>query len=161
MLGFVDCRDITVRGIRFGHILEEAECSANVLWLNNCFDFTLEDLDLYGCGTYAYEAYNSGVIVMKNCVVHDCTYGCVSAIDCHGLTFEDTVFRDCNGYTMLETRNANASFVRCKFYRLTTSFLMDDYEYGYLYFKDCLYDKEILTQLENHPQLMEHVSVMP
>ena len=56
VLHFRNCQNFRLAHLRVGHSLQAGRCSGAVLKLDLVQDARLENLDLYGCGTYGYEA---------------------------------------------------------------------------------------------------------
>ena len=154
VLEIESCSGLTLENLVLGHILEEGDCGGNVLGFYECNNITLRSMDLYGCGAYGVFAMNSTGIAVYDSVIHDCSYGCVSAIESYGLNFYDSVFRDCRQYTMIDLMDGSAFFERCKFYRLEGAFINESENYFFdAGFIECLFDEEVLKQLQEHPQL--------
>ena len=91
---FLNCQQIRLAHLRFGHIQQEGHCTGAVLNLEQVKDASLDHLDLYGCGTYGYEARRCKNILLRDSVIRGCTYGLVSATECQNLKIVRTTFKD-------------------------------------------------------------------
>lgn len=85
------CKNITFKNLTLGHT-EEGYCTGGVIGVSGCEDITIEDCDLYGCGTYGIEASNSMGIEMKRSIIRDCSYGIMELRDCKFVNFEKCDF---------------------------------------------------------------------
>ena len=56
---FYNCDHVSLTGLTIGHT-EEGVCSGDVIELEDCYDTSIEDCDLYGCGAYALRATGCG-----------------------------------------------------------------------------------------------------
>lgn len=65
-----------------------------MLKLDSVTHMTMDHMDLYGCGTYGYEARFCSSILLRDSVIRECSYGLVSATDCQNLKFLRTTFKD-------------------------------------------------------------------
>ena len=69
------CTGVTLKNLTLGHV-QTAECSGDVIRIENSAQTVLENMDLFGCGVYAIrmEGNNNGLSV-KNSVLRDCSSG--------------------------------------------------------------------------------------
>lgn len=114
VLSFENCYGVSLANMTLGHT-EGADCSGSVLSFDNAADITLTNLDLYGCGTFGVDAFESGALTMRGCRVHHCLYGPAEIFNSWGeLCFEDCVFTDSTGgFNFIEC--TMPSFRRCVF----------------------------------------------
>ncbi len=94
VLAFQNCTNLTIANVSVGHIVEKGTCSGAVLEFTECKNVDIYNSDLYGCGTYGYEARNCDTINVYDSVIRECTYGLISAYDCTNLRFLRTTFKD-------------------------------------------------------------------
>lgn len=94
VLKFRNCWNLRLSHLQMGHAVAKGYCSGAVLYMDEVQDMSLEKVDLYGCGTYGYEARHSRNITVRDSVIRECTYGLVSAVACKDLKFQRTVFKD-------------------------------------------------------------------
>lgn len=98
-------KDLTIRGLDTETITAEIVTEfpyTPVLKFVNCRNLkldsvthmTMDHMDLYGCGTYGYEARFCSSILLRDSVIRECSYGLVSATDCQNLKFLRTTFKD-------------------------------------------------------------------
>ncbi|MBR2950721.1 MAG: right-handed parallel beta-helix repeat-containing protein [Lachnospiraceae bacterium] len=115
VLYFNDCSDIVIENITFGHTIEQGNCEGAVLAFDYCQEISLEDLDLYGCGTYGVTAEHTVGIALKDCVIRECSYGIVDMRLCSDAVFENCTFRDNGGFDMLSLSGSFIRFEGCSF----------------------------------------------
>lgn len=94
VLKFINCRNLKLSHLRIGHKLKKGFCDGAVLKLDSVTHMTMDHMDLYGCGTYGYEARFCSSILLRDSVIRECSYGLVSAADCQNLKFLRTTFKD-------------------------------------------------------------------
>ncbi len=114
VLYFNDCSDIVIENITFGHTIEQGNCQGAVLAFDYCRKISLNSLDLYGCGTYGVTADHTVGIVLKDCIIRECSYGIVDLL-CSDTIFEGCTFRDNGGFDMLSLSGSFAHFEGCSF----------------------------------------------
>ena len=114
VLRFENCSGVTLEKMTLGHDVEPGSCNGAVIEVNECEDFELRELDLYGCGTYGVENMDSRNIALRDSVIHDCSYGILS---CYYGTMEvtDCELRDCWSYTSLDVYDSTMNFTGCAF----------------------------------------------
>ena len=114
VLGFESCTELALANLTLGHT-EGGFCSGSVVSLANSGDAVLTNLDLYGCGTFGVDSFESGALVMRGCTVHDCSEGPIYRYGGWGENrFGDGVFVDsAGGFQFWE--HPDAFFERCVF----------------------------------------------
>ena len=115
VLYFNNCSDIAIENITFGHTIEQGSCEGAVLAFDYCKKISLDSLDLYGCGTYGVTADHTVGITLKNCIIHECSYGIIDLRLCSDAVFEHCAFRDNRGFDMLNLSGSFAHFEGCSF----------------------------------------------
>ena len=150
VLNFSNCANITLEGITMGHTPEKGTCAGSVLNLSDCTAVFLNDMDLYGCGAYGISAYSCYGLTMDGSVIRDCTYGCVNIVNSFGVSFTNDVFRDCEGFYMLEFHYSSSDFRECAFENLGGEFLHVD-DNSHVSFTGCDMDDGTRAFLESHP----------
>lgn len=109
------CSNIRFQNLVMGHT-EEGTCSGAVIGAHYCYDTSIFNCDLYGCGTYGIEAMNCSVINMVSSLIRDCSDGIMWLIDCNNATFINCDFFDnAGGLTTYHT--TNVWFNNCRFFR--------------------------------------------
>ncbi len=114
VLYFTDCSDLIIENITFGHTIEQGNCQGAVLEFDDCQKVNLNNLDLYGCGTYGVVAVHTEDITLTNCIIRDCSYGIVDLL-CSDAVFADCTFKDNEGFDMLCLSDSFANFQGCSF----------------------------------------------
>lgn len=114
VLYFNDCSDIVIENITFGHTIEQGNCQGAVLAFDYCRKISLDNLDLYGCGTYGVTADHTVGIALKDCIIRECSYGIVDLL-CSDTVFEGCTFRDNGGFDMLSLNGSFVHFEGCSF----------------------------------------------
>ncbi len=103
VLSLTGCRNVTLESMSLGHTVEPQVCDGVVLALRNTAEVTLQDLDLYGCGTVGVMTYDSRDLNIQNCVIHDCSYQGVSLSRCQNVTVQNCAFRSLGKAEPLDT----------------------------------------------------------
>ena len=114
VLAFELCTELALANLTLGHT-EGGPCAGSVIYLDNVGDATLTNLDLYGCGSYAVYAFNSGSLNVRGCTLRDCSGGPASCYNGWGeIRFEDCIFTgSAGGFDFIES--PEAWFLRCVF----------------------------------------------
>lgn len=90
-LTFADGDGIHLENLSFGH-RPAAVCMGGVLRFDRCGDVTVDDCDLFGCGTVGVTAKECVDLTVTNSVIRDCTSGLFSASGCKRLRVVDCRF---------------------------------------------------------------------
>ncbi|MCQ2561596.1 MAG: right-handed parallel beta-helix repeat-containing protein [Clostridia bacterium] len=144
VIAFRNCNSIILKDIIAGHT-QGGSCSGDVIAVIDSYAVDMYNCDLYGCGAYGIYADNASNVVLTDCVIHDCSYGCVEAYDSY-LNFYGCVFRDCKEYTMFDIMNTDAYFENCSFKNLQGEMLYMTTS-SYVNFKGCTFDANALNGL--------------
>ena len=137
VLNFSDCSDIAIENITFGHTIEQGHCEGAVLAFDSCKNIRLDTLDLYGCGTYGVAASDTADLVLKNCMIHDCSYGIIDLSSCGNAALEGCTLKNNDGFDMLSLWGSFVDFENCTFTgNQGSSFLPSDSESG-AHFASC------------------------
>ncbi len=116
VLNFTNCKNLTLANISVGHSVEKGTCSGAVLGFKDSSYVDIKNADLYGCGTYGYEAHRSDNINVYDSVIRECTYGLVSAYECTNLRFLRTTFKDTKtNLSLFWMRNSQLDLKDCTF----------------------------------------------
>ncbi len=115
VLCFNGCSDVKIENVTFGHTIEQGNCQGAVLEFDDCRNVELDDLDLYGCGTYGVTADNTSGLALKNCIIRDCSYGIIDLTSCGDAVLEGCTLRDNGGFDMLSLNSAAVLFDGCAF----------------------------------------------
>ena len=115
VLYFNNCSDIAIENITFGHTVEQGNCQGAVLAFDYCQNINLDNLDLYGCGTYGVTADHTVGIALKDCIIRECSYGIVDLHLCSDVVFDGCSIRENRGFDMLNLSDSFARFEGCSF----------------------------------------------
>ncbi|MBR5102937.1 MAG: right-handed parallel beta-helix repeat-containing protein [Muribaculaceae bacterium] len=133
VMGFIGCSNIKLKNLTLGHT-EEGYCEGAVIELKSCYGFTVENCDLYGCGTYGIEARGSDDVAFYRSIIRDCSYGIMAMGGCENAYFEDCDFYRNREFTLLEVIDCSAKFTRCRFAQNCGKLFPKDYP---LTIEDC------------------------
>lgn len=117
--GFIDVmcfervKNLIIENIVFGHRIEKGHCDASVIHLEYCENVALNNVEMYGCGTYGIEGYNLTGLICTKCNVHDCTYGMVDLYRASDVLFDTCVFNKNKGFTMIDGTYSSIVFDNC------------------------------------------------
>ncbi|MBP3737617.1 MAG: right-handed parallel beta-helix repeat-containing protein [Muribaculaceae bacterium] len=128
VLEFIDCRDLKLENLVMGHT-QDGYCDKGVLELDRCHHVTINDCDLYGCGTEGFVIDGCLDVTVNRTTVHDCTYYTMHVVRSDQVRFNDCIFRDNREYDQLCISSSNdVVFTGCLFDNLQGPlFALDDY----------------------------------
>ena len=115
VLSFKDCNDIRLQGMTMGHTPEQGFCTGGVVYMEDCGMMFLQNLDLYGCGTYGVTARDVEYIYASGVNIHDCSYGGMELYDVGYASFNDSSIVNCREFDTITIKNTTAEFSRCTF----------------------------------------------
>ena len=148
VLTFDRCGFVTLENVVLGHEVEPGHCDGNVVdFAYSCY-YTVKDCDMYGCGAYGLGILGGYGGEIADSVIHDCTYGCMYAIDAGYVAINGTKFENCAEYTMFSATGSNLNFYDCSFKKLKGEMVYVD-EYSYVSFSECQFDKDSLESIQN------------
>lgn len=151
-LRFISCKNVKIEKLTMGHTAG-GYCMGGVVGLYGCEGISINNCDLFGCGTYGIEATLTSGLVMKNSIIRDCSYGIMllngltnsrfefcdfmrnqsgisSRDNCKGLKFSDCRFTQ-NGTQSLML--PKAVYTRCEIHNPDEEGMLD----GNPMLKDC------------------------
>ena len=109
VLGFKNCKNVTVAGFTAGHTKEKGECSGGVLEFSDCETIRVEKMRLYGCGSLGIMAFDCAGIDVIETEIYECSMGGtyiertreINFKDCniHDVPSPALGFRDCENMT--------------------------------------------------------------
>jgi len=94
VLAFSRCDNLRLSNLRIGHAPPSGYCGAGVMEVYSCDGVRILGTTLYGCGMYGLDLRSVTDFVFDRSVIEQCTDGLLGAVDCSGLTFRDSHFRD-------------------------------------------------------------------
>jgi hypothetical protein len=120
VLEFKNCAKIRLENLVLGHAPEKGSCVRGVLGLSNAREMTLENCDLYGCGTEGLTLTGVTGFVFAKGRVRDCAYGIMTLKDCRKASFADSEFTGNKRFWGVRVRHCEGvSFKRCRFAKNT------------------------------------------
>ena len=121
VLEFRNCHNISIQGVTIGHDIEPGLCEGSVIKLTNSHYVYLDDLDLYGSGTFGVEAHMGSRLLIRNTTIRECTYGIVLLEGMYHVGFYDVVCKDNTGFDLVDVPFSNfITFDRVKFVNNST-----------------------------------------
>jgi len=100
VLNFMQCTNVNMKNITAGHT-DAGYCAGGVFAFSNSTDITLDSVNMYGCGTEGLNLYNVNNMEVKNSSIYECTYAIMTVDASKNIKFEDCVFRDNEGFSMV------------------------------------------------------------
>lgn len=100
VLSFGYCEHIALKNLTMGHSIAPGYCTGGVVLFEECDDVELDNMHLYGCGTYGVVAAISSNIRVKNTEIYECSYGLIDITYSQNVAFENCVFRDTGKFDM-------------------------------------------------------------
>ena len=157
VLSFADCDKICLRGLTLGHEVEPGTCSGSVLRFQSSVNITLEEMDLYGSGTYGIEAVSSSTVTVRDTEIHDCTYGILSLVDSYAFDFSSCSFKNNSNYTLLSLDEYSmVLFTGCSFEgNEGPLFTLYEDEYPNITFEDCAFGPAEKAYVEENRKYCE------
>jgi len=83
--------DLCLRHMKF---LEEYECYGVVVRVNDSTDTKIFNCELDGCGAVGVSAWNSKMVVVRNCFVHHNTFNAFYVDSCDDVKIQSSVVED-------------------------------------------------------------------
>ena len=131
-LYFINCNNCRVENLTIGHT-EFGYCSGGVIGVKKSTGLDVLDCDLYGCGTYGFDIIGSLNLNVRNCKVHDCTYGILQLISSQNIAFTSCDFLNNREYGLIESRGSKGvSFSDCRFYANNGDSRLFDFDYPFV-----------------------------
>ena len=113
---FVNCSNIVIENLTMGHT-EGGFCSGGVIGANVASHLTVKNCDLYGCGTFGLDLWETYDFKLINSNIHDCTYGIMELHKCTLTAFEHCDFFNNREYTLIEGWGCNGvKFEDCRIF---------------------------------------------
>ncbi len=113
---FVNCSNIVIENLTMGHT-EGGFCSGGVIGANVASHLTIKNCDLYGCGTFGLDLWETYDFKLINSNIHDCTYGIMELHKCTLTAFEHCDFFNNREYTLIEGWDCNGvKFEDCRIF---------------------------------------------
>ncbi len=128
VLEFIGCNNLKLENLVMGHT-QDGYCDKGVLELDDCKHVTINDCDLFGCGTEGFVIDCCSDVTINRTTVHDCTYFTMHVSRSNQVRFNDCIFRDNRKYEQLCINSSDdIVFTGCLFDNLQGPlFALDDY----------------------------------
>lgn len=126
VLNFYNSKNIHLENLQIGHYPEEGECSGGVLSIEDSENFTIENCELFGCGTHGILCSNLERLRVSNSLITKCNESIIGLGDCTNSKFEKCEFVNNKTYMLNFSHCNNIIFNECT--------IMDNsYQYYYDY----------------------------
>lgn len=110
---FNNCEAVGVSHVTLGHT-DRGDCSGPVIELDSTTDFSTWGADLYGCGVYGIESYNSGDIYVEDSTIRDCSFGPFNLLELTGeVTFDGCTLTGSDGMGYIQPSQYFVRFQNC------------------------------------------------
>lgn len=128
VMEFIHCNNLKLENVVMGHT-QDGYCEKGVIELNGCDHVTIDDCDLFGCGTEGLIIEGCNDVTINRTTVHDCTYHTLHIIRSNQVRLNDCIFRDNKRFSQLCISGSNdIFFTGCLFDNLQGPlFALDDY----------------------------------
>ena len=114
-LNFKDCQQIEIRNLTIGHT-KGGYCQGGVIGVQGGWRVSIQNCDLYGCGTYGLDLKDTRDFSMHRSNTHDCTYGIMMLNNVKTAKFEKCDFFHNREFALVESHNSYPIFTDCRFY---------------------------------------------
>jgi hypothetical protein len=115
VLELKNCHHIAIRDLRLGHDVEKGYCRGGVIKMEGCTNIFIENVEMFGCGTYGFELYDCENVRFNGCTVTDCTYGMFDCHSCKGVVVKNTAFYQNNCLSGAAIKDSEIRFENCEF----------------------------------------------
>lgn len=114
VLKFVRCQKTTISNLVLGHTYE-GYCLDGVVSIINSSLVTINDCDLYGCGTEGLIIDNSEKVNCNKVIVRDCSYYIMHINDSKEVKFSECKFRNNREFEQInvDANSQNITFDKC------------------------------------------------
>lgn len=156
VLSFDSCSDITLDKLTVGHSSDigEYQCDGAVISANGCTNLTINDCNLFGCGSIGLDLTNSSKVLVNTTNIYDCNFAAVSlwgsTVQANSCNIYDISTDDYGAICKLN--ESTATFDKCTLKdNLCTTFIENNYR-STLSFSNCTLNNnsfEVLTNDES------------
>lgn len=144
VLAFAKCEHVTLKNLTMGHTTAPGFCLGGVVSLEWCDGVDMENLHLYGCGTYGVKTEHSMNVNVKSSEIYECTYGLTEISYSQNVIFDNCVFRDSGEYDMFSiTESSDIGIINSTVKNNKSgvySTFIGAYDSNNVYFKDCEFE---------------------
>ena len=116
ILFFLGGKDITLRNLTLGHT-EEGYCEGGVLYFYGTENVTIEQCDMYGCGTEGIGAKEVTNMRCNNSIIRECSYQIMTLEGCNNVTFDACDFYKNKEFSLVNIGGSKGvKFSNCSFH---------------------------------------------
>ena len=133
VLNFVNCQQIEIRNLTIGHTYG-GYCEGGVIGVKGGWRVSIQNSDLYGCGTYGVQLEDTRDFSLYHSIIRDCTYGIMTLRNVEFAKFEtcDFFHNIENAFTLVESRGSSVTFYDCRFFANHGDAKMFDFDREFL-----------------------------
>ena len=115
-LYFINCDHCEVQNLTIGHT-ELGYCSGGVIGVRGGRQNLVTDCDLYGCGTYGIDLWDTQDFQATRTIVRNCSYGIMEIMRSTAVRFVSCDFFNNKEFDLVESHGSmGVSFSDCRFY---------------------------------------------
>jgi len=163
VLTFIDCDNITIDGLVFGHTEESGYCYGGVLQFENCTNIRIINTTLYGCGTEGLSLAKVKNFSFVNSTIKECTYRIMTITDSYNVQLIRSKFFNNGCYDLIRIGNSEkVKFCQCEIYNNWTAYenYLDNPLFNINFSKEiCVIDSYIHNNLINYLVNNENVLI--
>ena len=117
VLNFVNCEQIEIRNLTIGHTVG-GSCEGGVIGVKGGWRISIQNSDLYGCGTYGVQLEDTRDFQLYHSKIRDCTYGIMTLKNVEYANFDSCDFFNNleNDFGLVESSRSNVVFNKCRFF---------------------------------------------
>lgn len=120
VLTFNNSSNIRIENIIAGHYPEKGSCVGGVFLFDGCKDITVENSELFGCGTVGVTLDNVENFLFDKSTIKECSYGIANIYNSKNVKFNEANFYDCETYDLININESeNVEFNKCDIYNNT------------------------------------------
>jgi hypothetical protein len=127
VLNFVRCTNVALDGLTVGHT-DGGECSGGVVRFDTVTSASVNNCNLFGCGTIGVVGYNSTGIIVTNTDIYECSWIGTQLVSC-----ENVLFDNCRFYNNTQNLGFIAEIVTSNGIAITNSEIRDN-DTGFIVF---------------------------
>ena len=117
VMNFQNSSNISIINIKAGHT-QDGYCAGGVFSFENSSGIQIKDTLMYGCGTIGLNLMRVSDMRVLNSSIYECTYGIMSVNYSSDIIFNDCIFRDNKGFTMVQVgQTSGFAIASCSFLR--------------------------------------------
>lgn len=154
VMSFQSCENVSLSNITMGHSVKKGYCTGSVIRVQDSDGFTLDGMDLYGCGTYGIEAAYTNGIKVNNSTIRECSYGIVEMEMCTEVEFDNCILKENEDLDLLYVGRSDVVFKNCIFKDNKTKYdFITTFSHSSIKFMGCSFGEEETDRINE----LEHV----